>query len=88
MGFGQTGARSPHDAGEAAREFADAIRLVEQHGFAGDKFFADAKSRGTGEQIVRGVLLGDATTGDERDIGKRATKRTDVTVCADEGAGK
>jgi len=47
--FGHAGAGSFDYGGETAGEFADAIRFVEEHGFARDELFADTESGNSGE---------------------------------------
>lgn len=88
LGFGEAGAGSAHDTGEAASQFADAVGFMEQHGFAGDEFFADTKCGGSCKQVVGGVLLRDAATGHERNIRKRPPKRPDVAIRANQRTRK
>src|SRR5277367_6188189 len=86
--FSHARAGAADDAGETANQFTDAIGFVEEDGFARDEFLADAESRGTGEKILRGVLLRDAAAGDKRNVWKGSAQGADVIFAADHGARK
>jgi hypothetical protein len=88
LGFGDSRFGTADDGGKAAGKFANAIGLVEQHGFAGDNFLANAESADASEKIKGSVLLSDATTSDERNIRERPLQGPNIIITAHHRAGK
>ena len=82
MGFGHASAGAFDDCSETASQLADAVRLMEEHGLAWDQFLSNAESRCAGEQILCGILLGDAATGNERNVREGAAHGAEIVVAA------
>src|SRR5208282_5319036 len=59
-----------------------------EHGFVRDQFLADAESAGAGKEVIGGILLRDAASGNQRDLRERPVQSADVVVAADQRGGE